>query len=68
LGFATLALGAALLTVSGCDVGEPSNGPSAACTEAGAQCTLPSGPLGVCERSPCPPDATGPCFACISQH
>ena len=46
----------------------PESGASAACTESGAQCLLPEGPLGVCERSPCPVGAASPCFKCTSQH
>lgn len=58
---------AALVFVA-CDSSLLSEGPSASCTEPGAQCQLPDGPLGVCERSRCPDDATPPCFQCTSQH
>jgi hypothetical protein len=53
----------------GCDVGSlVSEPPSAICAEAGVQCRLPAGPLGVCERSPCPSGADPPCFRCVPQH
>lgn len=51
-----------------CDSNLFSEGPSAVCTESGAQCQLSAGPLGVCERSPCSPGASSPCFQCTSQH
>ena len=38
------------------------------CVEAGAQCQLLEGPLGVCERSPCAPNVEPPCFHCTPQH
>ena len=59
---------AALMSVAACDSRSPSNNPSAVCTEPGAQCALPDGPLGVCERSPCPEGAASPCFRCTPQH
>ena len=55
------------LLLLGCD-GFGSAGPSATCTEAGVQCQLPEGPLGVCERSPCPSGEAPPCFSCTPQH
>jgi hypothetical protein len=42
--------------------------PTEACREAGAQCQLPDGPLGVCERAACAYGATEPCFQCTPQH
>ena len=61
---AVLVLG--LLTA--CDPSAIMQSPVAPCTESGTQCQLPTGPLGVCERSPCPPGESTPCFQCISQH
>jgi len=58
----------AALIFTACDSSLYSDGISAACTESGAQCLLPEGPLGVCERSPCPVGAEKPCFKCTSQH
>jgi hypothetical protein len=61
---AALACGSA----PGCDLSElagPAPGP---CGESGAQCQLPDGPLGVCERSTCGGDEAPPCFACTPQH
>ena len=52
----------------GCDTGSFATAPPPPCREAGAQCPLADGPLGVCERAPCGPDATPPCFACTPQH
>jgi hypothetical protein len=63
---ADLVLAALLLTA--CDASVLEAAPSTVCTEAGVQCQLPTGPLGVCERSQCPADAPSPCFECISQH
>ena len=60
------ALSALLLTA--CDASVLTTAPSTLCAEVGAQCPLPTGPLGVCERMQCPAGATGPCYACISQH
>lgn len=51
-----------------CDSDLLSPAPSAVCVESGAQCQLPEGPLGVCERSRCPVGSTPPCFQCTSQH
>ena len=42
--------------------------PGSLCTEAGEQCKLPDGPLGVCERSTCSDTEAPPCFQCVSQH
>jgi hypothetical protein len=45
-----------------------SDPPTSLCTESGVQCRLPTGPLGVCESSPCPPGVDPPCFKCTPQH
>jgi len=65
---ALLVPGALALLLCACDPSGVAPSPPAACVEAGAQCALPEGPLGVCERAPCPGDATPPCFACTPQH
>ena len=52
----------------GCDPGALSTVAPATCAESGAQCQLPAGPLGVCERSRCPPGAAPPCFECTPEH
>ncbi len=57
-----------MLPLVACDPGAISTAPPARCSEPGMQCQLPEGPLGVCERSPCPPGKSAPCFQCISQH
>jgi len=63
-------LGTLLVAASGlapgCEQGSLSAPAPAACAESGAQCRLPEGPLGVCERAPCGPGATAPCFQCGS--
>lgn len=64
---ATLIVGAAVL-LTACDASVLESAPATVCTEAGAQCQLPTGPLGVCERTQCPDGTNAPCFACISQH
>jgi len=46
-------------------VSEP---PPETCTEIGAQCQLPGGPLGVCESAPCAAEVTPPCLVCTGQH
>ena len=56
------------LLISGCDAELLADAPADRCTEVGVQCVLPTGPLGVCERSTCESGASGPCFACVSQH
>jgi hypothetical protein len=61
-------LAAAALLAPGCEQGSLSAPAPSACAEAGAQCRLPEGPLGVCERAPCDPGATAPCFQCVPQH
>jgi hypothetical protein len=60
--------GAVAVVLSACDPSAISTPPSALCSEAGAQCQLPEGPLGVCERAPCPPGDAQPCFDCVPQH
>jgi hypothetical protein len=50
-----------------CDSGFVSEPPSE-CKEAGTQCQLVTGPLGVCERAPCVPGTEPPCFVCTPQH
>ncbi len=42
--------------------------PRSVCYEAGAQCALQGGVLGVCERAPCDADTTPPCYVCTPQH
>ena len=39
----------------GCEPMSVTSPASAVCSEAGVQCQLPEGPLGVCERAPCAP-------------
>ena len=57
-----------VLVAIGCDSGVFLEAPSAECAEAGVQCVLPDGPLGVCERWRCDGDETSPCFRCTPQH
>ena len=63
---------AALAAIGACALGcEPSSTEPAAgavCREAGVQCALPGGPLGVCERAACAAGAAEPCFVCVAQH
>lgn len=68
--FAVLAalVSSALALPSACEPGAVSPAPTDRCEEAGVQCALPDGPLGVCERTTCPPGAPAPCFACVPQH
>jgi hypothetical protein len=54
--------------LSACDATTFTEGPPAICTESGVQCKLAEGPLGVCERAPCPEGQASPCFKCTSQH
>ena len=63
-----LALPAPLFVVVACDPGSLTADPSLSCTESGVQCQLPTGPLGVCERSACDSGETPPCFQCTPQH
>lgn len=59
---------AALFAAFACDMAAVSEPAPTACVEAAAQCQLPDGPLGVCERSTCEPGAQPPCFQCVPQH
>lgn len=40
------------------------------CVRFAAKCKLPTGPLGVCDRGPCPEgrEAPGGCLQCVPQH
>lgn len=58
----------AVCMLSGCDATSFTEAPPASCTESGVQCQLAEGPLGVCERAPCPEGQASPCFKCTSQH
>ena len=58
----------AVCMLSGCDATSFTEAPPAICTESGVQCQLAKGPLGVCERAPCPEGQASPCFKCTSQH
>ena len=57
----------ATMSLVSCD-GLIEDGPSHYCEEAGRQCVLPAGPLGVCERTRCRPGEEEPCFQCTPQH
>jgi hypothetical protein len=57
-----------LVVALGCDSGALIEGPAPEYSEAGVQCALPDGPLGVCERRRCNVEETSPCFQCTSQH
>jgi hypothetical protein len=59
---------AAALALAACEPGSVAPAPASQCREAGTQCALADGPLGVCERAACAPDAPPPCFACVPQH
>jgi hypothetical protein len=67
-GLVRLAGAFAAFALLACDSSSLSQGPPVFCTEAGALCKLPEGPLGVCERSACPAGASSPCFRCTPQH
>ena len=54
--------------VTACDLGPMPVRTSEPCAQAGSQCQLPEGPLGVCERAQCASGETAPCFKCTSQH
>lgn len=56
------------ILLGGCDLGVEVQQAPAECTEAGAQCRLGKGPLGVCERSRCSAFETPPCYQCTPQH
>jgi hypothetical protein len=64
-GFITLL---ALLALTACSADFETTGPVAICHEAGVQCQLSKGPLGVCERAICADGTDTPCFKCTSQH
>ena len=66
--FAASLIALSAIPLTACDASVFATAPSAVCAEAAAQCQLPTGPLGVCERTQCPAGATGPCYECISQH
>lgn len=61
-------IAAAVLFASACDAGFVADAPSGLCTEAGVQCPLEKGQLGVCEQTRCIGEPKPPCFACVSQH
>jgi hypothetical protein len=67
-GVVRLAGAFAAFALLACDSSSLSRSPPVFCTEAGALCKLPQGPLGVCERSACPDGGSSPCFRCTSQH
>ena len=52
----------------GCDAGFLVESPRATCDKTGAQCVLPAGVLGVCERASCYAGTTVPCYVCTPQH
>jgi len=54
------------LVAAACDMS--SSPPPTTCTQIGAQCQMPDGPLGVCQETRCEAGATPPCFACTPQH
>jgi hypothetical protein len=59
---------ASALAWAGCEDSFFESGPAMRCTEVAAQCVLPDGPLGVCERTPCEAGSEAPCFVCTPQH
>ncbi|MHA7837666.1 MAG: hypothetical protein ACX98W_09430 [bacterium] len=65
---ATLFVTFVLLASAGCEQDFLTEGPDARCTEVGAQCVLPDGPLGVCESIACGEGESPPCFVCTPQH
>jgi len=56
------------LSAVACDLEPTASAPTSTCTEAGSQCQLSAGPLGVCERLECRSGETPPCFQCTPQH
>jgi hypothetical protein len=62
-----LLVAALLVAIAACDSGTLGEAP-AACVDAGMQCRLPEGPLGVCERATCAAGTKPPCFQCVPQH
>jgi len=65
---ALISVAALYSALAACDTGSLSAPAPVLCVEAGNQCQLPEGPLGVCERSTCAPGAKPPCFQCVPQH
>lgn len=63
----SLALGLFLLALAGCD-GATTGGPGETCTERGARCRLPDGPIGVCVDLTTADCAEPPCLVCQPQH
>lgn len=63
-----LAAFATITAATGCDTTMSSPAVPATCTQMGAQCQLPGGPLGVCQQVACKAGETPPCFVCTSQH
>ena len=63
-----VALATTALVLAACDLDSISSGAPQTCREAGTQCALPEGPLGVCERTNCASGDPGPCFRCTPQH
>ncbi len=54
---------------SACESGSMSDAAiPAACSQIGAQCQRPEGPIGVCQETHCAAGAQPPCFTCTSQH
>lgn len=63
------ALALLLLCGLGCPDTQQQTAPtSATCTELGARCKLPDGPLGVCNPVTCKPGQAEPCLSCLPQH
>jgi hypothetical protein len=57
-----------MISSVGCDAAFLVEAPVQLCTEAGVQCQLAKGPLGVCERATCEDAEAEPCFVCTPQH
>lgn len=55
-----------LLGLASCEGIE--SAPPASCAAIGARCQLSSGPIGVCQETPCTGGAVAPCFVCTPQH
>jgi len=64
---ARLAGAVVFAALCGCD-GSMSTPLTGACTEIGAQCERPEGPLGVCQAVACSASTPAPCFRCTAQH
>lgn len=56
------------LPLIGCDSAFVAESPRSVCEDAGAQCALATGVLGVCERAACDAGADPPCYVCTPQH